>query len=186
MRARAATVAALLGACGLNVGSPPRRVFPNPPSTTALDRIALTMPVERPPPICRVPGGANARVDDGAPAPWGVRMKGPEVTGIVPPVAAVASALRAQVQAALRTCPAGAPMRHRVVIDRVEVNAYDRYDVARVVLRMERFTEQFDQFTSWRAEGRIRTMPGAVDVATLVRSATDSALDDLLAREGAR
>ena len=29
-------------------------------------------------------------------------------------------------------------------------------------------------------------MPGAVDVATLVRSATDSALDDLLAREGAR
>src|SRR5262249_17083444 len=146
----------LFAGCGLNFGFPPRRVFPNPPSRSSLEDVPISNLARGAVPRCQVPIGGLVRVDFAAPAPWGVKMDGGDVLGVIPDEKSIAQDLVARVESALAGCPrAPAGSSHRVVIEIVEVDEYDDYNAGRVVLRLERFDQAFTFFESWRAEGRI-------------------------------
>jgi hypothetical protein len=178
-----------LFACGLNVGSPPRRVFPNPTSTSSLERTPERTPAVPLLPACRIAGAGQASIDYAAPAPWGVRMRGNTVLGVFAESPVARTALRDQIARTLGTCPAGANHHHRVVVDLVEVDRYEggnAYDAARVVLRMERFDDAYAGVDSWRAVGIVRVPHGRGDTALLVKMAGADALDALLGSEAPR
>jgi len=182
-RALVVTVAAL-AACGVRLGSAPRRIFPNPTSSGDLEAVPLEQGIQRSAPNCRLAGGGNASVEYAAVAPWGVVFAGGELQGTVPPIDAVIADTLTRIRAALGTCPAGTGSTFRVVVDGVELNMYDEmngYDAARVVLRLERFDRAFTTLRSRRVVGVIRTKHQALDAPGLIRLAADDALAGLLA-----
>ncbi|MEM6533898.1 MAG: hypothetical protein AAF654_14855 [Myxococcota bacterium] len=179
-----ALVLVVLTSCGMNFGSggAVRRAFPNPPTIGALANAPEFASPASPasPAACSLANSRVEPVDVEATSPWGIETTSSERHRMFLRDIGTESGLVAEIEQTLRGCPKGGDVRLRIVLERVEINAFrdvsPAFRTARVVLRRELFSADFVNFESTRFDGAVRAPIDGASFGDMLVAATRSAL----------